>query len=190
MNDPAIQAPPRRRSKIYYLAMGAVMTAVICVLAPLSIPIGPVPITLTNLAIYFALYLLGMRLGTASCAAYLLLGMFGLPVFSGFTGGVGKLLGPTGGYLVGFLPMALIGGWFIERFSRRALHLAGLALGTLVCYTLGTAWFCVVARMTPLSALSLAVFPFIPFDAGKIVLASLVGPMLRERLVKAGLLEA
>lgn len=84
----------------------ALMTAVTCILAPLSVPIGPVPISFTNLAIYLSLYLLDWKRGTLSYFLYLLIGFAGLPVFSGFTGGVAKLAGPTGGYIVGFIPMA------------------------------------------------------------------------------------
>lgn len=84
------------KSKIYGLSMTAVMAAVTCVLAPMSIPIGPVPISFTNLAIYLSLYLLGWKRGTVSYLVYVLIGMVGVPVFSGFTGGMGRLLGPTG----------------------------------------------------------------------------------------------
>ena len=181
-------AAPARRSKLYTMTATAVMAAVTCVLAPLALPIGPVPISLTNLAIYFSLYLLGWKAGTVGYLVYLRLGLFGAPVFAGFTAGAGRLLGPTGGYIIGFLPMAVIGGLAIERSQKRAVHFAGMALGTLVCYVLGTAWFCHVADMAPISALSLAVFPFIPGDIGKIVLAMLIGPTLRERLQKAGML--
>lgn len=190
MSQPLSVSASGQKSKIYTMSMTAVMAAVTCVLAPLSIPIGPVPISFTNLAIYFALYLLGWKLGTLSYVVYLLIGMCGAPVFSGFTGGMGKLLGPTGGYIVGFIPMAIIGGLAIERFSNRGLHFAGMALGTLVCYVFGTAWFCFVAKLAVGPALSLAVFPFIPGDAAKIILAMLAGPTIRGRLVKAGLLGA
>lgn len=85
------------RSKTYEITITALMTAVTCILAPMSIPIGPVPISFTNLAIYLSLYLLGWKRGTISYLIYLLIGLVGLPVFSGFTGGPAKLAGPTGG---------------------------------------------------------------------------------------------
>ena len=91
------------RTKTYEITMTALMAAVTCILAPLSIPIGPVPISFTNLAIYLSLYLLGWKKGTISYLIYLLLGLVGLPVFSGFTGGPAKLAGPTGGYIIGFI---------------------------------------------------------------------------------------
>ena len=95
------------RTKTYEITMTALMAAVTCILAPLSIPIGPVPISFTNLAIYLSLYLLGWKKGTISYLIYLLLGLVGLPVFSGFTGGPAKLAGPTGGYIIGFIVMAV-----------------------------------------------------------------------------------
>ena len=106
-----------RRGKTYRMAMTALMAAVTCVLAPMSIPIGPVPISFTNLAIYLSLYLLDWKKGTLSYLIYLLLGLVGLPVFSGFTGGLAKLAGPTGGYIIGFIPMAIIAGIVIDKFS-------------------------------------------------------------------------
>ena len=108
-----------RTTNTYAMAVTALMTAVTCILAPLSIPIGPVPISLTNFAIYLALYLLDWKKGTVSYIIYLLLGLVGLPVFSGFTGGLGKLAGPTGGYIIGFIPMAIIAGIVIDKFSQR-----------------------------------------------------------------------
>ena len=80
-----------RQSKNYTMVITALMAAVTCILAPLSIPIGPIPISLTNFAIYLSLYLLNWKMGTLSYIIYLLVGLVGLPVFSGFTGGVGKL---------------------------------------------------------------------------------------------------
>ena len=92
----------------YQLAVCGVMAAVLCVLAPLSIPIGPVPVTLATLVVYLMGSLLGWKWGTAACLAYLLAGLAGLPVFSGFQGGPGVLLGATGGYILGFLASALL----------------------------------------------------------------------------------
>ena len=100
--------PSRPKLSTRQLAVIGVMTAVTCVLAPFSLPIGPVPISLTNLAIYFSLYVLGTKFGCISYVIYLLIGFIGVPVFSGFTNGPGKLLGPTGGYLIGFIPNAII----------------------------------------------------------------------------------
>ena len=131
-----------RQSKNYTMVITALMAAVTCILAPLSIPIGPIPISLTNFAIYLSLYLLNWKMGTLSYIIYLLVGLVGLPVFSGFTGGVGKLAGPTGGYIIGFIPMAIIAGIIIDKCNNRVIQILGMVLGTAICYAFGTAWFC------------------------------------------------
>ena len=116
MND-TVSATPKKMS-VKTIAVIGVLTAVTCILAPLSIPIGDVPISLTNLVIYFGLYILGTRRETVSYIVYLLIGLVGVPVFSGFTAGPAKMFGPTGGYLIGFIPMAVIAGIFIEKSGR------------------------------------------------------------------------
>ena len=113
--------------------------------------------------------------------------MVGVPGFSGFTGGMGRLLGPTGGYIVGFIPMALIAGAVIDRFRNRGIQLAGMIAGTAVCYAFGTAWYCFQAGSSVGAALGLCVFPFIPGDLVKMLIAMALGPMIRSRLEKAGL---
>ena len=97
----------------------ALMTAVTCVLGPLSIPLpfSPVPISLTNFAIFLAIFVLGMKNGTISFIIYLLLGAIGVPVFSSFRGGLQVLAGPTGGYLIGFIFLALIMGFALDHFD-------------------------------------------------------------------------
>lgn len=178
----------KNKSQIYSLASIGVMAAVICILGPLSIPIGVVPISFTNLAIYFVLYTIGMKKGTVSYIIYLLLGFFGVPVFSGFSGGPLKLVGPTGGYLIGFIFMALIGGFFIDKFfDKWYLCFAGMVLGTAVCYLLGTVWLAYQANVSLYAALLSGVIPFIPGDLAKIVAATLIGPQIRKSLVKSNL---
>lgn len=176
------------RGKIYVMSMIAVMTAVTCVLAPLSIPIGEVPISFTNLVIYFTLYLLGWKRASVSYIVYMLIGMVGVPVFSGFAGGLGKLAGPTGGYIIGFLPMAVIAGLVIDHTHNRLLQLLGMILGTAVCYALGTAWFCFSTHTGVMAALWMCVIPFIVGDLVKMALAMTMGPVIRGRLEKSGLL--
>ena len=103
-------------TKTKEITLIGLMAAVTCIAGPLSLalPFSPVPISLTNLAIYVSVYILGMRRGTISYLVYLLLGLVGLPVFSAFTSGPAKLFGPTGGYLTGFIFMALISGYCID----------------------------------------------------------------------------
>jgi biotin transport system substrate-specific component len=179
-----------RKLTTYQLSVTALMAAVMCILGPVSVPIGPIPVSLTNLVIYFSVLLLGTRLGTLSYLVYLLLGAFGLPVFSGYMGGLAKLAGPTGGYLIGFIPMAILSGIFLKKFDGKALPVAlGMIAGTLVDYILGTIWFVVLMQCDFLYALGVCVFPFIPGDLVKIVLAVVLGGLLRRRLIQAGLLK-
>lgn len=179
------------KSKAYQMAIIGVMTAVICILGPLSIPIGLVPISFTNLAIFISLYTLGMKKGTISCIIYILIGFIGIPVFSGFSGGPSKLLGPTGGYIVGYLFMALVAGFFIDRFfSQRYMCFAGMVIGTSVCYLLGTVWLAYQANMSASAALAAGVIPFIPGDLVKIAVSAYIGPQIRKRLIKTNLYQA
>lgn len=180
----------KQNGKIYTLSRTAIIAAVICVLAPLSIPIGPIPVSLTTLVLYLSLYLVGWKLSTLSLITYLAIGMIGLPVFSGFSGGFGRILGPTGGYIVGFLPMVILSGLVIDKCSNRILQFVGLLAGTAVCYAFGTAWYCFEAGATLQAALAACVFPFIPVDLVKIAIAMFVGPQVRKKLVNAGLLES
>lgn len=175
----------KQHSKVYHLTSTALMAAVICVLGPLSIPIGVVPISFSSLAIFFALYAIGMKYGTISYAVYLLIGLCGVPVFSGFSGGPAKLFGPTGGYLIGFIFMAVISGWFIDRYlEKRMMCLLGMILGTLVLYLFGTVWLAYQAELSFMAALAAGVIPFIVGDLAKIGIALFVGPQIRKRLVR------
>ena len=187
--------------KIHRLTLCAVMAAVMCVIAPISLPIGPISVTGGTLAIYLTAYLLGGIWGTVTTVVYLLVGFLGLPVFSNYMGGAGRLLGPTGGYLVGYLPMMLLAGFVVgltlrrfggggkrERILALTFQFLGMALATAVLYAFGTAWYCVQAGVDLQKALAACVFPFIPFDLVKIAAALLVGTPVRRRLERAGLL--
>ena len=180
----------------YQLTLTAVMAAVICVLGPISIaiPVSPVPISLASMAVYLAVTVLGMKLGTLSCLIYLLLGLVGIPVFAGGSAGAAKLFGPTGGYLIGYLFLALIAGAFVGRFAENkwkniAFAALGMILGTIVLYALGTAWLAYSAGMDFQAALWAGVIPFIPGDLVKMVIAVLLGSAVRGRLLRAGVLK-
>lgn len=171
------------------MALIGVMTAVTCILGPIAIPlpISPVPISFTNLAIYLTVYVLGMKAGTISYLVYLLVGFAGLPVFSGFTGGVGKLAGPTGGYMVGFIFMAVIAGWAIDHFQGKCMfHVLGMVIGTMVCYVFGTIWLAGQLGISFTAGLGVGVIPYLPGDTAKIILAVLVGPKLRKEIRRMG----
>lgn len=173
------------------MVMMALFAAVTCVLAPLAVPIGPVPISLTNLVIYISLYVLGWKQGTITYIVYLLLGLAGLPVFSGFEGGIGKFAGPTGGHLAGFILMSVICGIFIEKWNGTTplhitLNMVGMILGTAAAYAFGTAWFCISTGTGVMAALTVCVFPFIIGDLIKMVVAAAVGPVTGRQIRKMG----
>lgn len=172
------------------LALIGIMSAVICILGPLSIPlpISPVPISFTNLAIYLAVFILGAKKGTISYCIYLLIGFAGVPVFSAFTSGPAKLLGPTGGYLIGFIFMAFICGFFIERFNTKPMYFTGLVIGTVIAYLFGSAWLSYQASMTFSQALIAGVIPYIIGDVIKIIISIIAGTEIKKRLLKANLL--
>ncbi len=156
-----------------YMAVGAALTAV-C--SWISIP-STVPFTLQTFAVFCVLSLLGGKRGTVSIVIYILLGAVGMPVFAGFTGGIGILLGTTGGYIIGFIIMGLL-FWLAEHFFGNALpvRIVSMLAGLLVCYAFGTGWFLwVYARQSGAigigTALSWCVLPFILPDLAKMALA-------------------
>ena len=171
------------------MTSAALMTAALCIIAPLSIPIGPVPISLATLVLYLSVFILGTKRTLLSSALYILIGAIGLPVFTGFSGGIGKMMGPTGGYIIGYLFMILVSGLLLEKlpekaegFSKKLMQGLCLAAGTLVLYIFGLVWFCRVAGMSAGPALALTVYPFIPLDLCKIIVAVLIGPVIAARI--------
>lgn len=167
----------------------AVFTALLAVCAWIAIP-TPVRIdfTLQTMGVFLAVGVLGGRRGTLAILAYLLLGLVGAPVFSGFSGGPGALLTPSGGYLVGFLFSGLL-MWGMEKLPGKKIWILALSmvLGLLVCYAFGTAWFMVVypmggERVSLWTALTWCVFPYVIFDMAKIALALLLSAALRPHV--------
>ena len=165
--------PKFRTVDMAYIALFAVMIAV-C--SWISIP-ATVPFTLQTFGVFLAVGVLGGKRGTLAVLVYLLLGIVGLPVFAGFSGGIGCLLGTTGGYIVGFLFSALV-MWAMERFLGKKPWVLALSmvLGLIVCYAFGTVWFMQVYAKTTgaiglWTALGWCVFPYIVPDLVKIVLA-------------------
>jgi len=166
----------RKTTEIAYIAL---MTALIAVCAWISIP-TTVPFTMQTFAVFVAAGLLGPRRGVIAVVVYMLLGAAGLPVFNGMQGGLGVLLGRTGGYMVGFIFIALIEGFTARKTGRRPLPLLlAMIAGTAVCYAFGTAWFMYVYASTTgpvglTAVLGWCVFPFILPDLCKMLLALVV----------------
>lgn len=165
----------------------AVFTALMAVCAWISIP-TTVPFTLQTLGVFLSVGLLGGRRGSLAVFVYLLLGAVGAPVFSGFNGGVGALVGTTGGYILGFLLCALT-MWAVEAALGKSLPVLGLSmvLGLIVCYCFGTAWFLILYTQTtgPVSlgtVLGWCVIPFIGPDLIKVALALVLSARLRRHV--------
>lgn len=209
-----------RSLRINRIVSIALMTAVICVTSPfaIAIPVSPVPISLATFAIYLTVIILGWEDGTISVLVYVLLGFAGAPVFTGFTGGAGKVLGPTGGYIIGYIFLAFIEGAFVNgarkarpykeglrkrsplRYGNRPYEetvgasytsapiLLGMVLGTIVLYVFGTLWLMRQAGLTLVAALSAGVLPFIPGDIVKMIVALFAGTKIRSALVKSNLI--
>lgn len=166
------------------LTLIGLFTALLCILGPIAIilPFSPVPISLGTLGVLLACLLLGTKNGLLCTILYLILGFVGLPVFTGFTGGAAKLLGPTGGYLLGYLLLAFVGGSVAGHLRKNLLLQAfGLFLGMCCCYLLGTLWLTLQSKMTISTALWTGVIPYIPFDICKIGGAVLLNQAVRKR---------
>ncbi|WP_299237413.1 biotin transporter BioY [uncultured Anaerofustis sp.] len=160
----------------------ALCTAVMCILGPISIPISlsPVPISLTQIGIYFAVYALEYKYALISTLLYILIGSIGLPVFSGFMGGINRLLGPTGGYLVGFIFLTLVTGYFIDKYyDNKGFIILGFILGNIICYIIGSLWLAFQSNISIISAFIIGCFPYIPGDIIKSVIAFIVGPKIK-----------
>ena len=165
----------------YQMAVTAVMAAVLCVLGPLTVPIGAIPISLANFVICLTAWLLGPKFGTLSVVLYLALGTIGIPVFSGYGAGLAKVAGPTGGYIVGYLLIALFTALAAKRGGTLLIS-AVMAAGLLACYALGTGWFMVVTGRGLAESLALCVLPFVIPDACKAAAALLLSRAVRARL--------
>ncbi|MBQ8684797.1 MAG: biotin transporter BioY [Clostridia bacterium] len=170
------------------LCYTAVAVVVICLCAWISVPVGEIPVTLQTFGVCLAAGLLGWKYGLLAVLAYLGLGFVGVPVFAGFTGGVAKLLTPTGGYMLGFVCTApLVGALTEKRRDKIGFSIVCMALGVAVCYAFGTLWFALFVSDTAVglwAALLTCVFPFLPFDLIKIVLAAFLvkrlSPLIRK----------
>lgn len=159
-------------SQIRMMAYASLFAALIAAGAFLAIPIGVVPIVLQNLFVFLAGLLLGKRWGLWSVAIYLLTGAVGLPVFAGGAGGIARFAGPTGGYLLGYLPAVWLIGWISENTRKTpSFQVTAMIAGSLVVYACGVSWLKAVTHMSWHKAIVVGCYPFIPGDALKIAAA-------------------
>lgn len=174
------------------MVLCAMCAAITCVLAPISVPIGPIPISLCTFAVMLAGVLLGAKLGFVSQLIYVLLGAVGLPVFAGYTAGLAKIAGVTGGYIVGYPFLALVIGLIYGKFGRGCADVKrkvlwmfiGMIAGTAVLYAIGTVWYCVLSGNGVIAALGACVIPFLPGDFLKMVVVAIVSVPVEKALNK------
>ena len=176
----------KRSSYVRNMVFTAMFAALICVAAPFSIQVGPIPISLATFAIYLTGAILGGKRGMVATIVYIMIGAVGLPVFSGFRGGFGVLFGMTGGYIIGYIPLVLITGIFAEmnskKINRVIVTVIGMILATAALYTFGTIWYMIVSGNDLITSLKTCVLMFIPGDAIKIACVTAVSVPLRAKL--------
>ncbi len=167
------------------LTFTALLAAIICVLSPIAINIGPIPLSFGTLAIYIASSLIDMKHGVAAVVVFVALGAVGVPVFTNWTGGFGRIAGPTGGYIIGYISMAFIIGLIVNRLNKHIwAYPVAMTVGTAVLYLFGTAWFMIQSGADLASALLACVVPFLIGDALKIVASTLLCFRLRRLVYK------
>jgi biotin transport system substrate-specific component len=170
----------------------ALMAAVTAVAAQIAIPIFPVPFTLQVLAVVLSGFLLGSRYGALAQAIYVLVGAVGVPVFAEFSGGLGRVLGPTGGYLIAYPIAAAVAGLAAPTVARatrrRALWVGSFwgCAGLAVIYAIGATWLAVVTDLPPAWAVAQGVLIFVPFDLIKVALAVLVAAAAAPAIAMPG----
>lgn len=179
----------KEKLKLRSMIITALFAAIIGVLAQITIPLPLVPITGQTLAIGLAATILGSRYGTLSAILYLVIGAVGVPVFAEFSGGISKIFGPTGGYLVGFIPATFLIGFYLEKTRFTFIHaLIANIIGMIVTLVFGTAWLKVSADLTWTAAIAGGLTPFLIVGVVKAALAAWIGIIVRSRLVSAKLL--
>lgn len=174
-------------SKTKKLVLIALTAAFMCVLSPISIPLGGgVGIGLGIFVVLLTSYILEAPMCVVSCGIYLMIGLLGLPVFAGFNGGVGAFVGPTGGFLVGYILVALLAGVFAKIGRGKVfVFVPGAVSGLLICYLLATLWYMYVMKVELVPAIMVCVLPYVVFDLAKIAIVCIVGPVLKKNINKA-----
>lgn len=177
------------RSKLQMLIVTALFAAITGILAQVVIPLPLVPITGQTLAIGLAATILGSRYGTLSSILYIIIGAVGVPVFAQMTSGFGVIFGPTGGFLVGFIPTAFIIGYYLEKtkFTILQAFIANI-IGMFVTLIIGTVWLKFVADLSWMAAFMSGFAPFIVGGIIKAILAAWIGIVVRNRLLSANIL--
>ena len=174
-------------SQLRMLVFASLLAALMTAGAYISIPVGPVPIVLQNMFVFLAGLLLGGRWGLASVGVYLLAGACGLPVFAGGMGGISRIVGPTGGSLIGYQPAVFVVGTISEKGAGRiSMDIMAMICGTFVLYACGASWLKILTGMTWSKSLAVGMLPFLIGDALKIAAAAAIARGLRPIIRIAG----
>lgn len=177
--------------RLRMMILTALFTAIICILAQVTIPLPLVPITGQTLAIGLVATILGSTYGALASLLYLIIGAVGLPVFSSFSGGLGVLIGPTGGFIVAFIPTAFFIGYYLEKTSFTVFNaIIANIIGMFITLFIGTAWLKFAADLSWKAAFLGGFTPFIVVGIIKAVLAAWFGIVVRNRLHTAKLIVA
>lgn len=165
------------------MILAAEFAAITAVLSQITVPMGVIPFTMQTFAVGLVATTLGWRLGTISIGIYLLLGLIGVPVFAGFSGGIHVLFGPTGGYLVGFIINGLVTGWLNEKKpGNYSWSIAANLLGAILTLFFGTFWYQISGSLTFTAAMTGGFWPFVLPGIVKAVAAALLGTLLMKRV--------
>ena len=164
----------------------SLFAAVMCIFAPFTVPFGPVPLSLSTFALYLTAIILGKK-AVISIIVYIVIGVVGLPVFSGGVGGLDRLLGPTGGFILGYIPCTVISGIFADKFTNKfSGKFIGLFIGTITMYIPGILWMLYIlgadSVSSAVSVIGVNILPFVPIDIIKMFLATFVGCKVKERI--------
>lgn len=163
------------------LVTAALITAAMCVVAPVTVPMGVIPLSAATVCVYLAAALLGSWNGALCTIVYILIGTLGVPVFAGYSAGAAQVMGITGGFILGYIPCVIIAGAILSRRSKGWRVPLAFAVGTLALYAVGTVWYMWQTGSSLVTALSLCVLPFLLGDAVKIAAATgLVGLLRRS----------
>lgn len=178
------------QTNVFHYTLTAFCAAIIAVLAQITIPLPLVPITGQTLAIGLVVTILGLKFGSYAVVLYVCLGAIGLPVFQMFTGGLGILVGPTGGYIIGFIPTAIVMGLYFKKFGTTLFHaLIANLIGMIVTLVFGAVWLKIVADLSWTAAMVSGIVPFLIVGIIKAVAAAWLGIIVRERLIQARMLQ-
>ena len=152
----------------------AIFAGIMCIVSPVSIPIGIIPITLSTFAIYLIGGLTKKYIGIFSTIIYIFIGIIGIPVFSNYTGGIGSILSVTGGYIIGYIPCVFIISTITSINKEKIiLYPISMLIGTLICYIIGSLWFMFQTKNSLQETILITIIPFIIFDFLKIIVASI-----------------